>query len=398
MSIFSTLPAYPPTLNTNHAHAAGLAHSWLFNRGTGTTVKDDVTNQTATLQNGPTWDAGGGMNFGSYHYLDIGSAGFAGVSAPWCMIVGVQHPDWLTGYHALFGPYSGNYIGIQWNPQGTLSAGLTITSEYKDGVSGISSLANDTPYVLAWRASVGALAADSMLGNGNAYTNWGGRIAFIYIFTGLDDAALADRAAAIAADPYAMYAAAPPTVDSLDVTSGPVAGGTAVSITGTGFDATPTVTFGGESATSVVRVSATNITCVSPAHAAGAVDVVVTNSDAQTGTKTNGYTYLDPAPTVTSLDVVSGSESGGTAVDITGTGFTATPGVTFGGTAATSVVRVSATHVTCVTPAHAPGAVNVVVTNPDTQAATKTNGYTYTADQEPFPEPGSYRKLHQAIG
>jgi hypothetical protein len=87
----------------------------------------------------------------------------------------------------------------------------------------------------------------------------------------------------------------------------------------------------------------------------------------------------DPAPTITSLDVTSGVVTGGTAVDITGTGFTATPTVTFGGEAATSVVRVSATHVTCVTPAHAAGAVNVVVTNPDNQTATKTNGYTYTA-------------------
>ncbi len=38
-------------------------------------------------------------------------------------------------------------------------------------------------------------------------------------------------------------------------------------------------------------VSATSITATTPAHAAGAVNVVVTNTDAQSGTLTNGYTY-----------------------------------------------------------------------------------------------------------
>jgi hypothetical protein len=188
-----------------------------------------------------------------------------------------------------------------------------------------------------------------------------------------------------------------PTITSLDVVLGTTAGGTAVDITGTGFTATPGVTFGGTAATSVVRVSATHVTCVTPAHAVGAVDVVLTNPDTQAATKTNGYTYATP-PTITSLDVVTGTAAGGTAVDITGTAFVATPTVTFGGTAATSVVRVSATHVTCVTPAHAVGAVNVVLTNPDTLAVTKANGFEYVPAEVPFPKADTYRKLHQSIG
>ena len=48
---------------------------------------------------------------------------------------------------------------------------------------------------------------------------------------------------------------------------------------------------------------------------------------------------------------------------ITGTGVTAGATVTFGGTAATGVAVVSATSITATTPAHAAGAVNVVVTN-----------------------------------
>ena len=60
-------------------------------------------------------------------------------------------------------------------------------------------------------------------------------------------------------------------------------------------------------------VSSTSITATTPAHAAGAVSVVVTNSDAQSGTLTNGYTYTrNPAPTVTSITPNSGTASGRT--------------------------------------------------------------------------------------
>lgn len=87
-----------------------------------------------------------------------------------------------------------------------------------------------------------------------------------------------------------------PTVTSVSANSGSTAGGTNVTITGTGFFGAATVTFGGSSATNVVVVSNTSITCTTPAHAAGAVNVVVTNPDTQTGTGTNAYTYV-AAPT-----------------------------------------------------------------------------------------------------
>jgi hypothetical protein len=83
----------------------------------------------------------------------------------------------------------------------------------------------------------------------------------------------------------------PPAVSSLDVTTGPVAGGTVVTVTGTGFANGAGVTFGGSAATGVTFVNSTTITCTTPAHAAGAVNVVVTNPDTQTGTLTNGFTY-----------------------------------------------------------------------------------------------------------
>jgi hypothetical protein len=178
---------------------------------------------------------------------------------------------------------------------------------------------------------------------------------------------------------YTYRAANPaPTVTSILPNTGTTAGGTAVTITGTGFLSGAKVTLGGNSATGVTVVSATSITATTPPHAAGAVSVIVTNTDAQSGTLTNGYSYTNPAPTVTSISPISGTTAGGTAVTITGTGFLSGATVSLGGTAATGVTVVSATSITATTPAHAAGAVNVVVTNTDAQSGTLTNGYTYT--------------------
>ncbi len=171
-----------------------------------------------------------------------------------------------------------------------------------------------------------------------------------------------------------------PTVSSINPTSGSANGGTPVTITGTGFLAGATVKLGGTAATGVTVVNSTSITATTAAHAAGAVSVVVTNTDAQSGTLTNGYTYtaVNPAPTVSSINPTSGSANGGTPVTITGTGFLAGATVSLGGTAATGVTVVNSTSITATTAAHAAGAVSVVVTNTDTQSGTLTNGYTYT--------------------
>lgn len=84
---------------------------------------------------------------------------------------------------------------------------------------------------------------------------------------------------------------APPTVTECDPDSGPIAGGTDVTLTGTEFRDGATVTFGGEDATDVVVESLTEITCDTPAHDEGLVDIVVTNDDAQYGTLEDGFEY-----------------------------------------------------------------------------------------------------------
>ncbi len=91
---------------------------------------------------------------------------------------------------------------------------------------------------------------------------------------------------------YIMVSLTPPTVTGISPTSGPTAGGTAVTISGTGFDNGATVTIGGAAATGVTRNSATSISATTPAGSAGAKNIVVTNPDTQTGTLTNGFTYI----------------------------------------------------------------------------------------------------------
>ncbi len=155
-------------------------------------------------------------------------------------------------------------------------------------------------------------------------------------------------------------------------------GGETVTITGANFFDGATVTFGGTSATSVTFVNSTTLTATVPVHEMGTYDVVVTNPDTQTGTLTDGITYREPPPTITSVTPLYVVRTGGDPVTITGTNFLETPTVTFGGTLATSVTFVNSTTLTAVVPAHTPGEVDVVVTNPDTQSATLTEGLTYT--------------------
>ncbi|HET7436081.1 MAG TPA: IPT/TIG domain-containing protein [Thermoanaerobaculia bacterium] len=82
------------------------------------------------------------------------------------------------------------------------------------------------------------------------------------------------------------------TVTSVTPDHGPYLGGTPVTIAGTGFTAGATVTFGGVAATNVVVVNATSITAKTPAHAGGAVNVTVTNTNTSSGTANNAFTYV----------------------------------------------------------------------------------------------------------
>jgi hypothetical protein len=95
--------------------------------------------------------------------------------------------------------------------------------------------------------------------------------------------------------------------------------------------------------------------------------------------------YWGYVKAITSLSVSSGSLDGGTAVTITGIGFTDTTSVTFGGIAGTGLVVVDDTTITVTTPAGtAAGAVDVVVSGTSGDD-TLVGGFTYI-DETPATE------------
>ena len=107
--------------------------------------------------------------------------------------------------------------------------------------------------------------------------------------------------------------ASPPTVSECIAEHGTTAGGTGVTITGTGFLAGATVTLGGTAATNVMVVNSTTITATTAAHAAGAVSGDGPTRMRRAGRLTNGYTYVvNPAPTVSGVyHRTSGPTAGG---------------------------------------------------------------------------------------
>lgn len=143
----------------------------------------------------------------------------------------------------------------------------------------------------------------------------------------------------------------------------------------------------GALATAGVTQSATTCASVAPLGTCTLTFLPSSSTVAQTsfpiaGDNTNAITAAITVsaalPALTAISPSSGPASGGAGVTLTGTNLTGTTGVTFGGTAATSVNVVSATSVTAVTPAHAVADVDVIITTA-AGSGTLTNGYTYSA-------------------
>jgi hypothetical protein len=86
-------------------------------------------------------------------------------------------------------------------------------------------------------------------------------------------------------------------VGSISPVSGPVAGGTTVTIRGYGFVAGATVTVGGGAASGVVVSGSDSLTAVTGAHATGLAEVTVTIPGPRSATLAEGFFYaLPPSP------------------------------------------------------------------------------------------------------
>jgi len=161
----------------------------------------------------------------------------------------------------------------------------------------------------------------------------------------------------------------PPSIGSFSPKSGPE--GTQVVITGLGFTGATHVWFGGVDATFNVD-SDTQVTATVPIGAAtGPISIATLN--AGTIASATDFTVTPPpppAPTITSFSPSSGPV--GTAVVITGTGFTGATAVSFGSVAATSFTVDNDGQITAIVPsgfAHSP----IKVTTPGGTAKSATN-------------------------
>ncbi|MBC8232476.1 IPT/TIG domain-containing protein [bacterium] len=181
-----------------------------------------------------------------------------------------------------------------------------------------------------------------------------------------------------------------PNITGISPLSGKLAGGTEITITGKNFIQTIpgeekklTVTIGGTVAESVFFSSNQKLLVTTPARPEpGEFEVIVINPDGQQDKGT--FTY-NPLPIITNISPSSGKLVGGTQITITGDNFRGEiQGVeekltiTIGGIEAQDVQFISSNQLTATTPArNEPGAVEVIINNPDGQQARGT--FTYNA-------------------
>ncbi len=175
-----------------------------------------------------------------------------------------------------------------------------------------------------------------------------------------------------------------PVVTDVVPPEGPASGNTSVYVYGSNFTSSfdTTVVFGGLNAANINVIDYGTLTCSTPAHGAGVVDVTVQNTNGS-GTLVDGFTYHNP-PSIQVVTPDNGPMAGATPVTITGNDFTFTGDtiVTIDGTQALNMHVVNGTTITCETPPSAtPGAVDVTVVN-SWGSDTLVDGFTYNPPPE----------------
>jgi hypothetical protein len=162
-----------------------------------------------------------------------------------------------------------------------------------------------------------------------------------------------------------------PVVTAINPNTGLITGGTAVTVRGNNFivngsGAGVSVRIDGILASSVVVVDTSTITCVTPVGVdVGVVDVTVTNAYGQTGTLYGSFTFYQP--TILSIAPAFGPFSGGTTVILQGYNFdpSGAYSVFFGDDEATLVTVIDSQQIQCLTPPHATGFTDVILTSPN---------------------------------
>ena len=183
--------------------------------------------------------------------------------------------------------------------------------------------------------------------------------------------------------PFFVVPPAPsaPTISAVVPDEGTTLGGETVTVAGDGFTGATDITFDGTSGTTLAVVDDTEATIVTPAHAAGAVDVLVIGPAGTSNPRT--FTYATPTPgvpTITSATPTEGPTTGGTSVLLVGTDLAAVTGVTFDGTTV-APSTVLDTAVIAASPAGTAGVTTLTVT--DGTTVSNELAWEYTAAPEP---------------
>ena len=190
-----------------------------------------------------------------------------------------------------------------------------------------------------------------------------------------------------AASQFQYVSAAAPTVASVTPAFGPMAGGTSVALTGTGFTGATRVLFGSVAATAVNVLDDGDLTATAPSQASGSVDItVVTPAGVSAATPADAFAYTAIGPAVSSLGTTAGPTAGGTVVILNGSNLTGTTAVLFGSTAATFFQVLSDAQVRAISPLAAAGAVQLsVVTANGTSSTGAGTTFTYSVDPSATP-------------
>lgn len=165
-----------------------------------------------------------------------------------------------------------------------------------------------------------------------------------------------------------------PSISSLDVTSGPSAGGTTVTVTGTGFPTTAAgfgaATLGSSSITTITPGTATSFTFVTPPNTTtgSALLLTVNTSTAGAMTKSSAFTYYNGISVTPNSAVYVSTTAPDTQIDITGAGFTM-----FSGSVAAWLPDTAHPHVFLTQGAYSPAATaHVYTTAPITECQPAT--------------------------
>jgi RHS repeat-associated protein len=170
----------------------------------------------------------------------------------------------------------------------------------------------------------------------------------------------------------------PPIVMSVSPIVGGIAGGTTVTVLGTAFTGATSVMFGGTAASSFTVNSDSQITAISPAEAAGIVDITVTTVGGTSATTPNDQFTFVTVPTVTSVSPTAGPTTGGATVTINGANFTGATAVYFGPNSATSFTVNTDAKITATSPPGYGSIVDITVTASGlTSAKSSADQYTY---------------------